>query len=306
MAAMVHIFSIFSLLVLGESLSFRRLFNAASLREVNNTAVANERQGECTLAGVPFYILNLDRRRADKFVAMEGVIERDMPWMCSKTCRVSAPDGQSWGARVNSKIMGDKDWQTVRANKHETYPKLTPGAVALMAGHARIWEHIVQEKAPFAVVMEDDLARFHPQTAKLLCWITQVTSMQSGWDFIMMQDGWNPADPYKPLIMHSKGHVFNTGMYIIKLEGARKALQAMFPVTKLVQLDHTDSPLWSKLRGGHTDPSAADASHDITDVQSNQFFNASASLGSGCAIPDCKPLKRSSMIVPELTDPTKD
>jgi GR25 family glycosyltransferase involved in LPS biosynthesis len=298
MTSLLRIFAVCNLSLLGDTLSFQRVFD---LGEVSRMAEAETLSQDCALADMPFFVLNLDRRRKDKFGAMEHVIEREAPWMCEKTCRVSAPDGQTWGPHLNNRIMGDKAWQKVRnISQYDTVVahKLTQGAVALIAGHGRMWEHVLQAKAKFAVVMEDDLVRFHPNLKTFLCWITHYPGMQDGWDFMLLQSASQPVVP-RTLTYTKEGHVYNTGMYIIKLEAARKALQTMFPITHPVQLDSPDSFFWTKLRGAHTRPGAADASHDITDVQQYTL------MPSTCSIQDCKPLDPKGMVVPELASPTK-
>lgn len=291
---------------LAETLSVHRLPHAEG---GHSTAAAGKEEGDCDINDVPFYVLNLDRRRDDKLWAMQKVIERDVPWMCKQTCRVSAPDGRLWsllGLELKSRIISSEAWQDIRRNA--AYG-LTPGGVALMAGHGKIWEHILQDKAPFAVVMEDDLMAFHPDTKKFLCRITKTPALQEGWDFMIMQMGfmgiYNSTEP--PTLKRNE-HVHNTGMYIMKLDAARKALQNVFPITKYVQLDDRHSAFWSKLRGAHTIPAIADASHETTDVQVEEYsqrFDAKKSA-SRCSIHDCQPLNSSRMVVPELLVPTKE
>jgi len=281
--------------------------------KIENTTVPPKTDNACTLDNLPFYVLNLDRRRGDKLWAMEAAIQRDVPWMCEKTCRVSAPDGRLWGLLkqpLNSHIIPAAHWQgimgvgpvgTIRGGA------LTPGAIALMIGHARMWEHILQEKAPFAVIMEDDLSKFHPLTKEFLCKITHDTDMQKGWDFMLMQNAWRgilDAGPPSTIPILKWGHMHNTGMYIIKLDAVRKVLHSMFPITGHVQLDDPGSAFWATLRGGWTVPAIAEASHAITDVQ-QQGFARNTSSPTVCKIHDCKKLNPANMVVPELANPTK-
>lgn len=304
MIALVSVLVAAGILV-GEGLSIQRLFD---VEDVRRAAAANKIENECVLGEVPFYVLNLDKRRADKLVNMERAMGRDAPWMCKRTCRVSAPDGQEWGSHVNRRIVDEKVWQKARnVSQYEKVVgvKLTPGAVALIAGHGRMWEHILQEKAPFAVVMEDDLFRFHPDFKRFLCWITQIRGLQDGWDFMMAQMANIWVNAAHQLTFTKGEWVANTGMYIIKLDAARKALKTMFPISKPTQLDMHDSPFWTKLRGAHTVPAVADASHEITDVQQYLVQNTTASASSDCSIPDCKPLDTSHMVVPALASPTE-
>lgn len=298
MAASLCILVASSLHLLADSLSVRQ-----------PTVASNHTESACNLGNVPFYVLNLDRRRDDKLYNMENAIGRDAPWMCKETCRVSAPDGRLWAmlkAHMNSRVIGGEVWRDIQSNQH----LLTPGGAALMAGHGRIWEHILQDKAPFAVVMEDDLSAFHPDMKEFLCRVTQTPSLQEGWDFMIMQMGFMGihASSETPRLIKDE-HVHNTGMYIIKLDAARKALEATFPIaehTKYVQLDDPGSAFWTKLRGGHTYPAIAEASHEYTDVQTTELkYGFTNSTGSRCLIRDCKPLKTSRMVIPELSAPAE-
>lgn len=280
MAQLVHVLVACSLPFIAKSLSLRHLSNledAYSAVNSNHTgyAVTSNHTGyECVLRDLPFYVLNLDRRREDKLLWMEHAIDDFAPWICDRTCRVSAPDGSKWGPKVSSHIITDEQWQKARdIDQYTTIVggNLTRGATALIAGHGRMWEHILQQKAEFAVVMEDDITRFHPYLSNFLCMLTEIRGLQNGWDFMMMQ----MADQYVPPAPAStdyptfkeKEHVYNTGMYIIKADAAKKALQASFPIEELVQLDNPNSPLWTNLTGAHTKPALADASHELTDVQ---------------------------------------
>jgi len=275
-----------------------------------NTTVPSKTDSACTLDNLPFYVLNLDRRRGDKLWSMEAAIQRDAPWMCEKTCRVSAPDGRLWGLLkqpLNSHIIPAAHWQGILGAGTLVGGQLSPGAVALMIGHARMWEHILQENAPFAVIMEDDLSKFHPLTKEFLCKITHDTDMQKGWDFMLMQNAWRgilDAGPPTKIPILKWGHMHNTGMYIIKLDAVRKIMKTMFPITGHVQLDDPGSAFWATLRGGWTVPALAEASHAITDVQT-QGFVRNTSSPKACVIHDCKKLNTAHMIVPELLNPTK-
>lgn len=311
MTALWSILGISSFLVhfLAQGLSIGRLSDAEDIRP---TAASTTIVNECNLDNLPFYVLNLDRRREDKLVEMEKVMERDAPWMCEKTCRVNAPDGQLWGhlnVELKRGIVSAEQWQLMRnAFKYGTHAAglMTPGALALFAGHGRMWEHLLQDEAPFAVIMEDDLSTFHPGTKSFLCSITQNQSLAQGWDFMIMQSHMQSVDASKTPIFKSGEHVFNTGMYIIKLDAVRKLLRASFPVTEHCQLDAPTSPLWTTLRGAHTIPALADASHAITDVQTQSLLNNASATGAGrCSIHDCKALDVTRMVIPELANPVK-
>lgn len=312
MVALLTISVALSLASVAESLSLRHHHLDVGEANRNRTDASQKVNGECDLGHLPFYLLNLDRRREDKFALMEQVIARDVPWMCKRTCRVSAPDGQKWnelGTHLNSNIMDSKEWQKVTEVLKGTQiygGKLTPGAVALIVGHGRMWERILQDKAPFAVVMEDDLSRFHPETCYYLGMVTHNPSLQRGWDFIMLQHSAQTIDSNNiaPYPITARGeHVFNTGMYIIKLDAARKALQAMFPISP-VQLDSPQSPFWTNLTGAHTIPAVADQDHMITDVQQYKQYHLNTMPAShSCSIRDCKKLDTSRMLIPALADP---
>lgn len=258
---------------------------------------------DASISRVSFFVLNLDRRRQDKLKKMEQAIARDAGWMCGQTCRVSAPDGAILGPHAPEALISNADWQDIRyVNKNERIVgrKLTPGAVALIVGHGLMWEHALQSNAEFAVVMEDDLARFHPEFKQFMCQLMHRKDAQQDWDFILLQSAHEVVDPYRPIMFKTGDRINNTGMYIIKLEAARKALAAVFPIRDLVQLDEPTSAFWTHLRGGITSPAVADAGHGVTDVQQYALLQLNSSSPALCNIQDCAPLDQSRMLVPEL------
>jgi len=266
---------------------------------------ANKDEGDSLGELLQFYILNLDRRRADKFATLEKTISEDAPWMTERSCRVSAPDGATWGSHVSESIVTGEVWEaavhTTDSKVHFEADILGKGGVALVAGHGRIWEHIVQKGAPFAVVMEDDISHISPNAKSFLHNVQSNASLQSGWDFLLLQHA-DMRITQEPIAIQHK-HNFNTGMYIIKLEAARKALQTIFPISgQARQLDSYDGPLWHNLRGAVIKPAVAEARHDITDVQQRRpsFLQVRASAD----IHDCPALDTSRMVFPALFDPT--
>ena len=59
---------------------------------------------------------------------------------------------------------------------------LTNGGFALIFGHAFIWEHIVEQDFPFALVLEDGLGHLHPDLGHFICRVAH--DLELKWDFI--------------------------------------------------------------------------------------------------------------------------
>jgi hypothetical protein len=268
-----------------------------------------------SLDGVSFYVLNLDRRREDKFKPLQETIRTKAPWMIERTCRVSAPDGIAWTSTMDASIISDQAWKSAvdntRGNNKIAGGPITQGGVALIVGHALIWEHIVKSGQPFGVVMEDDITEFHPQAKEFLVQLRTNQSLQQGWDFLLFNEcrDIRPGHVTKcqencgqvaniPIKITVDDHAYCTGMYVIKSDAAQTLLKSTFPINNPVQLDNPDGPMWGKLRGAYTLPSVVGVSHEITDVQKYVQFEGTTKQQP--EIPDCPALEPSSMVLPAL------
>merc|ERR1719265_2639345 len=104
------------------------------------------RQASSPEHGLRFYVLNLDKRREDKLVSFERVVESDAPWILDSICRVSAPDATRWGAQITEDLAEAQVWKdakNVTASREMVKgDTLEVGAMGCLAGHALVWEHI--------------------------------------------------------------------------------------------------------------------------------------------------------------------
>jgi len=272
-------------------------------------------RSDADLGDLDFYVLNLERRKTDKFKALQRVIENKAPWMMDRICRVSAPDGIAWTSTMDASIISDQAWKSAvdntRGNNKIAGGPITQGGVALIVGHALIWEHIVKSGQPFGVVMEDDITEFHPQAKEFLVQLRTNQSLQQGWDFLLFNEcrDIRPGHVTKcqencgqvaniPIKITVDDHAYCTGMYVIKSDAAQTLLKSTFPINNPVQLDNPDGPMWGKLRGAYTLPSVVGVSHEITDVQKYVQFEGTTKQQP--EIPDCPALEPSSMVLPAL------
>jgi len=271
-------------------------------------------RSDADLGDLDFYVLNLERRKTDKFKALQRVIENKAPWMMDRICRVSAPDAQAWDyPSPTEAIITNRAWEDICSYDNSLHGELiqeearmTKGGVACTVGHGLMWEHIVRKGAPFAVVMEDDVIDIHPQAKDFLLRLLKDDKLQQGWDFLNLNPCKHEAN-HAPIRIKVGQHDYCTAMYVIKLEAARTLLQSTFPIgkdgAKAVQLDNQKGPLWGHLRGAITIPEVATAYHGITDIQVHLATRGITDM-SQITIPDCAALKPGSMMMPELLNPT--
>ena len=117
-------------------------------------------------------------------------------------------------------------WYDATANRQFYHRNLTPGEIGCYISHMRIWQKLVDEKIPYAIVLEDDL-HIEPSFAAVLANIASLTD----WDLIKLSDNRdNPFFQQQPL-----GEEFTLGNYrkvpngtqgyAISLSGAKKLLQ---------------------------------------------------------------------------------
>lgn len=263
---------------------------------------------ECEeLTKLPVFVLNL-QRRSDRLSKLSHFLSKKAPWLLQRSCRVEAPDG----SRLNesgdvlglaTEAMAQAAIERSHSGTQSLLLYMTQGALALIFGHGRIWEHILQQDFPYAIVMEDDISELHPGLGSFLC---DAMKGNVSWDLIQLQH-WRPGkenrglesqfQPSKPLEL-KPGTGYNTGMYMITKEAASKMLDYQFPLGfagKTLQIDHDNSPLRSKLKGFHSEGRAASQSSEDTDVQIVSLLQANETL-----IKDCPPLDPSQMKLAEL------
>lgn len=94
---------------------------------------------------------------------------------------------------------------------------LSPGQRACAQSHMNVWRHIVDNKLPYALVLEDD-ACFDKRWRYYLDGFLDMETHRS-WDMLLL----NCSDPVEPAgVWMAVREQYLTGAYLISLEGARK------------------------------------------------------------------------------------
>jgi len=95
---------------------------------------------------------------------------------------------------------------------------LSPGQRACAQSHMNVWRHIVDNRLPYALVLEDDACfdkRWHYHLDGFL--VSQHNPVP--WDMLLL----NCSDPVEPAgVWMAVREQYLTGAYLISLEGARK------------------------------------------------------------------------------------
>lgn len=207
------------------------------------------------LKDLRFYMLNLDRR-PDRLKRMAGLLKEEQPWMCDKTCRVPGPDGKSFGNVLNQNLVDPGIWSNAveRTEAHEKTlgVHMTKGTVGLSLGHALIWDKIRQQKEPWAVILEDDLAYFNPQYGEALCNIAKEQFVDGAPTFDVVKltncKKKHCEAAAKMSMVQNTGNEFCLGAYAMTPQSAKKALDSMFPI----EGPQVDSWLYRAFPGAHT------------------------------------------------------
>eukprot|EP00439_Symbiodinium_sp_Y106_P063774 s375_g9.t3 len=251
---------------------------------------------------IPAFVLNLDRR-ADRLQNISRALHQQAPWLFPRTCRVSAPNGRAFGEHLKESLVPEWLWRLALERDRKQMATLggplTKGAVALIVGHARMWEHLVQSKAPWGIFMEDDLMFFHPGLEALFGHLgnSQLPAPGKDWDYLQIQGGDCPQQSRPPLHILA-GTGYNTGMYILTIEAAKRAIQAHFPMVN-EQLDNPENFLRSQCRGHRVCPAAAQQHGSLVDSDV-QIPPKAAILNEEPVIPDCPMLTKSEMLQRKL------
>ncbi|CAE7949216.1 unnamed protein product [Symbiodinium sp. KB8] len=239
-------------------------------------------------------------------VRVEEKLRRRAPWLFQRTCRVSAPNGLAFGEHLKESLVPEWIWHLALERDRQHMPTLggplTKGAVALIVGHARMWEHLLRSKAPWGIFMEDDLMFFHPGLETLFGQLgnSQLPAPGKDWDYLQIQGGDCPQQSRPPLHILA-GTGYNTGMYILTIEAAKRAIQAHFPMVN-EQLDNPENFLRSQCRGHRVCPAAAQQHGSLVDSDV-QIPPKAAIFKEEPVIPDCPVLAKGEMLLPDLLDP---
>jgi glycosyl transferase family 25 len=112
---------------------------------------------------------------------------------------------------------------------------LTLGDLGCSLSHLKLYERMVSESVPRAVIMEDDVA----PTPELLPVLRELDRVPDGWDVVTLHSLFETADPVPASddviaggfrICRYRRAIFGTQCYVITLDAARRALAAGYPV----------------------------------------------------------------------------
>lgn len=158
---------------------------SASASASASADVAYERFALVESAGLthslPIYVINLDHRRERLANVNEQLVRSDLP----KTYeRVSAVNGTELD--LNAAPLTEKARAKLRrlavTGVRTAHEDLSPGAVGCYLSHLKVWQRVVANRAPVALVLEDDArlpADMRHQVQKALA------AVPADWDLII-------------------------------------------------------------------------------------------------------------------------
>lgn len=158
----------------------------------------------------PLYLINLDRCPERWEVSQERIKAAGF----TNVQRWRATDAQ----QEEELQKGWEELGNPKIDVRDTSFKKYKGAQGCAITHYRLWKHMVQQKIPFVVVMEDDVA-FHKHWNVLSPIYYEVTA--KNYDILFLGNYNENNMLLAPIIVTP---VFCTHSYIITLEGARKLL----------------------------------------------------------------------------------
>lgn len=267
----------------------------------------NVLNAECHLGSIPKFVLNL-RRRSDRLLQLRDTFSDTAPWLLDGLCRVVAPDANNLG-EMSAKLVDPSRWLMSKIRTEHREPTmggvhlyLTTGAIGVMLGHARVWEHVAQQEAPWSLVMEDDIVEVHPRLQDLLCQLANkehVEGLGPDWEYLQLQGG--PAGTGHEDLQVIGGIGYNAGMYLIRKEAAAKLIKETLPIRSDSQLDDDAGPLQSFLVGYHTSPSAAAQKGSDKDTDVQIFFQVNQQKHRKAEVPkECPRPAAEHMVEPAL------
>ncbi len=112
---------------------------------------------------------------------------------------------------------------------------MTRGELGCAMSHLLLYERMRDESIPVAVIMEDDVA----PTPALIAVLAELHRLPADWDVVTLHSLFDTADPVpvddgviagRFRVCRYRGPVYGTQCYAITLAGARRALDAAYPV----------------------------------------------------------------------------
>uniref|UniRef100_A0A7S3BFQ3 Glycosyl transferase family 25 domain-containing protein n=1 Tax=Haptolina ericina TaxID=156174 RepID=A0A7S3BFQ3_9EUKA len=236
-----------------------------------------ELDGYSPLWSPPLLVINLARRQ-DRLNTFDAAAAR-ANWFPSR-CRIPAVDGAALPASMSPQLISDGRYAAAvhRTRQHISTPKgvnLTMGSVGLYFSHALAWRHIVDRGLTAALIAEDDIVHYSPD---FMAHLRRLPPPNDCWDYIQLQSCHRGKRDLEGVgsSVNTKSRLLNAsaccmGLYVMSNSGARRALQAVFPIRKEGQLDGRRESLRSKCRGFRFDPPIAQQAGDLQDSDAQIF-----------------------------------
>jgi GR25 family glycosyltransferase involved in LPS biosynthesis len=220
-----------------------------------------------TLADLPVYVINLDRR-PDRWQFIRGML---MANGFHDIHRISAVDGRTLGAAKINQLVTPQGRETFKRERkrHEELGSL--GAVGCYLSHVDAWGIIKQSGRP-GIVVEDD-ATLIPSFQQSSVF-KQPDLMCKPYDLVLLgyaklRDDEMTLREDKDAIVPFRSMFFGTHFYYITPQGARKLLEIALPME--IQLDAWMGMQMSqeKVKTGVHFPNLSWQLPDDTDIQTS-------------------------------------
>ena len=209
------------------------------------------------------FVINLQRRtdrwnHASKQFLKNGFsLSQVRRWTALDAARLCQKDSLCF-----EDILTPRAFSEFRLKSKTSHEQLSVGAVGCFLSHVQVWEEMVREKIPAAVIFEDDLQFVKKFKARFdQTW----PSVPRDWDLVFL-GSWHRQKPIKISrhVVRAK-NIFLTHAYIINGRAAGQLLKKAFPLE--VQLDSYLSSHFDRLNAFCLKPSLVTQKKFTTDVQ---------------------------------------
>lgn len=177
---------------------------------------------------VPVFVINLDRDTTRMAQMAERLAEHGLPYE-----RVPAVLGRALTPAERAALY-DED-----TNHRRHHTPLVDGEIGCYASHLRLWERLVREAVPVALVLEDDVL-LRPTLRAV---IDALAPCATDWDMVKLMGrprepdvGTQPLAGEVRLIRYHRPPSL-TGAYLISLAGARKLAARRRPFFRPIDVD---------------------------------------------------------------------
>jgi glycosyl transferase family 25 len=179
----------------------------------------------------PIYLINLPRDAQRLAVMQQQLQSLQLPF--------------EWVQAVYGKDLSDAqraELYDAQANAARYHQVMTPGEIGCYASHLNVWQRIAEGSAPFALVLEDDVALL-PQLPAVL---QSVAALAPRWDMIKLvgrdrEKPWQrwtlPSPAAGTALIRYRRPPSLTGAYLVSREGAAKLLAAHRPFYRPIDVD---------------------------------------------------------------------